>query len=66
MKVNSTIPVKGDGPAEDGNDGVFEYRSAHVDGVESEPVVRSGDSTQGTPQTIEEVRRILYERAGIR
>src|SRR5208282_3113338 len=65
VKVHSIIPVKGDGPAEDGNDGVVEYKSAHIDGVESELVVRSGHSTQGTPQTIEEVRRILYEHAGI-
>jgi hypothetical protein len=42
-----------------------EYKSAHIDGVESELVVRSGHSTQATPQTIEEVRRILYEHAGI-
>ncbi len=65
VKVNSIIPVKGDGPVEYGNDGVVEYKSAHIDGVESELVVPSGHSTQGTPQTIEEVRRILYEHAGI-
>jgi len=65
VKVNSIIPVRGDGPVEDGNDGVVEYKSAHIDGVESELVVPSGHSTQATPQTIEEVRRILYEHAGI-
>jgi len=65
VKVNSIIPVRGDGPVEDGNDGVVEYKSAHIDGVESELVVPSGHSTQGTPQTIEEVRRILYEHSGI-
>ncbi|HYL59724.1 MAG TPA: hypothetical protein VEU51_12715 [Candidatus Acidoferrales bacterium] len=65
VKVHSIIPVKGDGPPEEGDDGVVEYRSAHIDGVESELVVRSGHSTQATPQTIEEVRRILYEHAGI-
>ena len=42
-----------------GNDGVVEYSSAHLDGVESELVVRSGHSAQGHPVTIEEVRRIL-------
>lgn len=56
---NSIIAVQGDGPVETGVDGVVAYQSAHVDGVESELVVRSGHSTQGTPQTIEEVRRIL-------
>ena len=65
VQVHSIIPVKGDGPVEEGNDGVVEYKSAHIDGVESELVVRSGHSTQATPQTIEEVRRILYEHAGI-
>jgi pimeloyl-ACP methyl ester carboxylesterase len=65
VKVHSIIPVRGDGPVEEGNDGVVEYKSAHIDGVESELIVRSGHSTQATPQTIEEVRRILYEHAGI-
>jgi pimeloyl-ACP methyl ester carboxylesterase len=65
VQAHSIIPVKGDGPAEKGNDGVVEYKSAHLDGVESELVVRSGHSTQGRPETIEEVRRILYEHAGI-
>jgi pimeloyl-ACP methyl ester carboxylesterase len=65
VHAHSIIPVKGSGPVEDGDDGVVEYRSAHIDGVESELIVRSGHSTQATPQTIEEVRRILYEQAGI-
>jgi triacylglycerol esterase/lipase EstA (alpha/beta hydrolase family) len=57
----SIIPVKGDGPLEEENDGVVEYTSAHIDGVASELVVHSGHSTQSEPATIEEVRRILYE-----
>ncbi|MGA9723190.1 MAG: hypothetical protein WBQ86_12095 [Candidatus Binatus sp.] len=65
VHAHSIIPVRGSGPVEDGNDGVVEYKSAHIDGVESELVVRSGHSTQATPETIEEVRRILYEHAGI-
>jgi len=65
VRANSIIPVKGDGPVEDGDDGVVEYKSAHIDGVESELVVRSSHSTQAEPQTIEEVRRILYEHAGL-
>jgi pimeloyl-ACP methyl ester carboxylesterase len=64
VHAHSIIPVRSD-PPEQGNDGVVEYKSAHIDGVESELVVRSGHSTQGTPETIEEVRRILYEHAGI-
>jgi triacylglycerol esterase/lipase EstA (alpha/beta hydrolase family) len=44
-----------------GNDGVVEYRSAHVDYAQSEFVVRSFHSCQDRPDTIEEVRRILHE-----
>ena len=60
IAANSIIAVKGTGPPEEGNDGVVAYTSAHHDGVESELVVRSGHSTQSEPETIEEVRRILY------
>lgn len=62
VHAHSIIPVKGNGPAEDGNDGVVAYRSAHIDGVDSELVVRDSHSTQATQATIEEVRRILYEQ----
>jgi len=61
--VNSIIAVKGDGPAADGSDGVVPYWSAHVDGAESEMVVRSSHSVQGNPHAIEEIRRILLEHA---
>ncbi len=60
VHAHSIIAVNGDGPYESGNDGVVAYSSAHIDGVDSELVVRSTHSTQGTPETIEEVRRILY------
>jgi hypothetical protein len=42
-----------------------EYKSAHIDGVESEFIVRSGHSCQGHPFAIEEVRRILLEHLGV-
>jgi pimeloyl-ACP methyl ester carboxylesterase len=61
--AHSIISVKGDGPYQTGNDGVVEYRSAHIDGVESEFIVRSPHSCQANPYTIEEVRRILLEHA---
>jgi hypothetical protein len=38
------------------------YESAHLDGVASEKVVHSSHSTQGAPDTIEEVRRILRDQ----
>ena len=43
----------------DGDDGVVTYRSAHLDDMESEFIVRSSHSCQERPETIEEVRRIL-------
>jgi pimeloyl-ACP methyl ester carboxylesterase len=59
IKAHSIIPVKGDGDAQRGRDGVVAYTSAHVDYVVSELVVRSGHSCLNQPATIEEVRRIL-------
>jgi len=61
VTAHSIIAVKGDGPPEQGADGVVRYESAHIEGVESELVVRSGHSTQGEPATINEVKRILIE-----
>ena len=61
---HSIIAVKGDGDPKLGDDGVVVYTSAHLDGMESEFIVRSGHSSQGHPFTIEEVRRILLEHLG--
>ena len=58
--------MDGAGPFENLNDGVVAYKSAHIDGVESELVVRSSHSTQAVPETIEEVRRILREHLGVK
>ncbi len=66
IKAHSIIAVEGDGPVEEGKDGVVAYSSAHIDGVESELVVHSSHSTQGKPQTIEEVRRILLLHADVK
>jgi pimeloyl-ACP methyl ester carboxylesterase len=61
--TNSIIAVKGSGPVEEGEDGIVAYRSAHLAGVESELVVRSGHSLQDQPEVVEEVRRILLLHA---
>jgi len=61
VTAHSIIAVKGSGDYHDGNDGVVEYKSAHIDYAKSEFIVRSGHSCQDKPPTIEEVRRILYE-----
>ncbi|MGY6217472.1 esterase/lipase family protein [Methylolobus aquaticus] len=64
IKAHSIIAVLPGEAIPTGNDGVVEYRSAHLDKVESELVVRSGHSCQGHPATIEEVRRIMIEHLG--
>jgi pimeloyl-ACP methyl ester carboxylesterase len=65
IRAHSIIAVKGDGAVERGSDGVVAYASAHLDGVESELVVRSGHSAQGRAETIEEMRRILLVHAPV-
>lgn len=63
VAAHSIIPVKNPkDPKEKWNDGVVEYKSAHIEPVTSELIVmNSGHSTQDHPETIEEVRRILLE-----
>jgi len=63
VAANSIIAVRGGSSVENGNDGVVEYQSAHIEGVESELIVDSGHSAQGNPHTVEEVRRILLLQA---
>jgi pimeloyl-ACP methyl ester carboxylesterase len=60
VPFHSIIAVQGNGPVEEGNDGVVGYKSAHLEGAASELVVRSSHSTQSEPATIQEVRRILH------
>ena len=68
IHAHSIIPTLQDGPLETRDDGVVEYKSAHLDGVESELVIEhQGHSTQCNPLAVREVRRILLEelaRAG--
>jgi hypothetical protein len=47
-----------------GDDGVVTYQRAHIDGIESEFIVRSAHSCQSHPFAIEEVRRILLKHLG--
>jgi pimeloyl-ACP methyl ester carboxylesterase len=63
VTAHSIIAVQGDGNPEEGADGVVMYKSAHIDGVASEKVVGSSHSTQGHPETIREIKRILIEHA---
>ena len=63
VHADSIIAVAGNGPVEGSNDGVVEYSSSHLEGVDSEYIVRSTHSTQSNPYTIQEVRRILLVHA---
>jgi hypothetical protein len=65
ISAHSIIAVKPGMDITTGNDGVVEYQSAHIDGVESEFIVRDQHSCQSHPFVIEEVRRILLKHIGI-
>jgi hypothetical protein len=60
IPTHSIVAVSGDKLLAEDDDGVVNYESAHLDGVESEVVIRSWHSVQGHPLAIAEVRRILY------
>ena len=61
IKGHSIIAVKGDGDPKLGDDGVVKYTSAHLDGMASEFIVKSGHSSQLNPLAIDEMRRILVD-----
>jgi pimeloyl-ACP methyl ester carboxylesterase len=64
VTAHSIISVDDDKPLAESGDGVVKYASAHIEGVESELVVRSPHSgMQAEPATVEEVRRILLEHS---
>ncbi|MCD2452326.1 alpha/beta hydrolase [Methylicorpusculum oleiharenae] len=65
IPAHSIIAVDGDGPKEEGDDGVVAYQSAHIDEAISEKVVNWNHSCQGQPEVIEEVRRILLEHSAV-
>jgi pimeloyl-ACP methyl ester carboxylesterase len=61
VTAHSIVAVQGRGDPLGLNDGVVAYRSAHLEGVESEKIVQSPHSLQSNPVTLLEVRRILRE-----
>lgn len=61
IRGHSIIAIKDESTPPQGDDGVVKYTSAHLEGMDSEFIVRSGHSCQMHPFTIEEVRRILLE-----
>lgn len=61
VTAHTIAGITGDGPLEEEGDGVVKYSSAHIDGVASELIVRSGHSMQSQADVIAEVQRILHE-----
>jgi hypothetical protein len=62
VHAHSIIPTLQDGPLQARDDGVVKYRSAHIEGVDSELVIEhQSHSTQSNPLAVREVRRILIE-----
>ena len=61
IKYHSVIGDVNKAGAPGGGDGVVPYSSSHLDGVESEMIVKSGHSAQKEPLAIQEIRRILLE-----
>jgi pimeloyl-ACP methyl ester carboxylesterase len=64
VSFHSIIGSLRPGSVDQTTDGVVPYRSAHLDGVASELVVRSDHSVQKTQNAIREVHRILLEHLG--
>ena len=59
VKLHSIIGNEQAAGVKDGGDSIVPYASAHLDGVESELVVRSDHSVHWTAAAINEVKRIL-------
>ena len=65
VQIHSIIGQKDPSlPIEQGTDGVVPYSSSHLDGASSELVVRGDHGCQDGPDTIKELRRILYLHLG--
>src|SRR5215471_14193324 len=56
VHAEAIIAVAGNGPVEDSNDGVVEYSSSHLDGVDSEYIVRSTHSVQSKSRVVHFIR----------
>jgi hypothetical protein len=60
VPFHTIIGQKHPGPAHAGNDGVVAYSSSHLEGAESELIVRYGHETFLYPDAVAEIKRILY------
>jgi hypothetical protein len=65
IRVHSIISIGGAEEPEGADDGVVAYESAHLDGVDSEALVRAKHSCQSHPSVVIEMRRILREHIAL-
>jgi hypothetical protein len=68
VPFHSIIGDRGLGDGEQGSDGVVPYKSAHLEGAESELIVPSDHAATAHPLTVLEVKRILklhLQQAGL-
>jgi pimeloyl-ACP methyl ester carboxylesterase len=64
VPFHSIIGYLGDEGGPGSSDGVVDYRSAHLDGAESEKLVPAGHDLIAHPETVAEIKRILEENIG--
>ena len=60
VRVHSIIAQKHKGPVELGTDGVVAHASSHLEGVESERIIDHHHFCQQEPETVAELKRILW------
>src|SRR5262249_56692239 len=60
VTAHSIIGKVGNGPLETCSDGVVPYSSSHLEWVASEKIINRSHFLQDDPQTIVELRRILF------
>jgi len=66
IAAHSTITVFGTGMIVEGNDGVMEHASAHVEGVDPKLIIPNAPNTiSGHPDAIEAVCRMLPPHVGV-
>ncbi|MBV8814998.1 MAG: hypothetical protein JO271_10955, partial [Verrucomicrobia bacterium] len=65
VPYHSVIGQRYRGPKERGSDGVVPYWSSHLDGAESELIVRSGHGVIANDNAVREVIRILHLELGV-
>ncbi|HPN85126.1 MAG TPA: hypothetical protein PK821_07320 [Victivallales bacterium] len=61
VKRHSIIGDESGDGGKEGSDGVVPYWSSHIEGVESELIIKSGHNVQVTPECSKEIRRIIIE-----